>query len=346
MRRALKAACALVALVAIACGDNSTITSIPAGGGRGGALPEQDARSSNGGTPSTDASSAGDSEVSAPSDAAIDTMVYETSLGEVGADAHDAFDAAGSKDGAIVAASCSGGEHPVCIDFEDGRVVAPWTLPASHARVDEGNAAHGRYAMHLFDLHSIPKNGSGQPALYLHTSQMRGIKDVLWGRFYLYMDPGAPVGHGAIVRANDMQTNWHEVGFEANGAAPNRGTTSSPSSGAFFGDWHTGVVGNPEKYERSHATIAQKQWVCVEFYFDGSTPALPRVWGDGTEVVFDDFGGPAQTVQKAVQFVSFDIGIVFYHGGSLTTYEGDTPPYITDEWLDDIALDVKRIGCL
>ena len=26
--------------------------------------------------------------------------------------------------------------------------------------------------------------------------------------------------------------------------------------------------------------------------------------------------------------------------------EGDTAPYLNDEWLDDIALDTTRIGCL
>jgi hypothetical protein len=247
--------------------------------------------------------------------------------------------------GASVSASCAGSSHPLCIDFEDGKVSAPWTLPASNAQVEVGNAAHGKAALHLSNLHSVPKNGSGQPAVYLQT-KLSAWQDVLWGRFYLFMDPGAPVGHGALVRANDSRSNWDEVGFESNGADPTRANDHSPSPGAYFADWHTGAGGNPEKYMRSQRTIPQKTWACVEFYFDGRTPALPKVWGDGSEVVFDDIGGPVTTIQKAVQFDSFEIGIDFYHGGSLTTYEGDTAPYLNDVWLDDIALDTTRIGCL
>jgi hypothetical protein len=44
--------------------------------------------------------------------------------------------------------------------------------------------------------------------------------------------------------------------------------------------------------------------------------------------------------------VSFEIGITLYHGDSLVNYNNDTPPDLTDEWLDDIALDTTRVGCL
>ncbi len=177
--------------------------------------------------------------------------------------------------------------------------------------------------MHLSNLQSHPQ-------LFLHVAQMPGIKDVLWGRYYLYMDPGAPSGHGAIVRTFDMQTNWYEVGFEHN---------------AYLGNWHVLPGGVPEKYMRSTFVIPKASWACVEFFFDGATPDMAKVWSDGTPIVFNDIA-KTPTIMKAVQFTTFDIGIVFYHGTSLTTYEGDTPPAITDMWLDDIALDTKRIGCL
>src|SRR5262245_7432043 len=66
---------------------------------------------------------------------------------------------------------------------------------------------------------------------------------------------------------------------------------------------------------------------CVEFYFDGATPDMAKVWSDGTEVMFTDIA-VTPTIQKAVQFTSFDIGIAFYHGTSLMTYDGNDPPFI------------------
>jgi hypothetical protein len=177
--------------------------------------------------------------------------------------------------------------------------------------------------------------------LYLQTPKMPGIKDVLWGRFYLYMNPAAPLGHGDIVRANDVNTNWYEVGF----AQPGTVSTTNPTTGCYLSDWHTGVSGVPEKGQPSQSVIPAAKYACVEFYFDGATPAVGQVWSDGVEV---QLAAPPATpvVQKAVQFVSFAIGITLYHGDSLVNYNDDTPPDLTDEWLDDIALDTTRIGCL
>jgi hypothetical protein len=127
-----------------------------------------------------------------------------------------------------------------------------------------------------------------------------------------------------------MQTNWYEVGFEHN---------------AYLGNWHVLPRGVPEKYMRSKFVIPKATWACVEFTFDGATPDMAKVWSDGTQVMFDDIA-TTPTIMKAVQFTSFDIGIVFYHGTSLTVYDGNDAPYITDMWLDDIAVDTKRIGCL
>jgi hypothetical protein len=288
----------------------STSGSDGSGAGTGG---------SSGAAPSSDASASGQGNTHSTSDASEDSAGQDAPLGS---------------DGGTVTASCAGTTHPLCIDFEDGKVDPPWTLSANDTAIETGNAAHGRYALHLSKLPS-------HPTLYLQTKQMPGIKDVLWGRFYLYMTPAAPLGHGDIVRANDVNTNWYEVGF----AQPGTVNQANPTTGCYLSDWHTGVSGVPEKGQPSQFVIPPAKYACVEFYFDGATPAVGKVWSDGVEV---QFATPPATpvVQKAVQFVSFAIGITLYHGDSLVSYSGDTPPDLTDEWLDDIALDTTRIGCL
>jgi hypothetical protein len=277
------------------------------------------AGSSGGIAPASDASASGEGNTTPTSDAS------EESSGQ---------DASPGSDGGAVTASCAGTTHPLCIDFEDGKVDPPWTLSANDTAIETGNAAHGRYALHLSNLKS-------HPSLYLQTTKMPGIKDVLWGRFYLYMEPAAPLGHGDIVRANDVNTNWYEVGF----AQPGTVSTTNPTTGCYLSDWHTGVSGVPEKGQPSQTVIPAAKYACVEFYFDGATPSVGQVWSDGVEV---QLAAPPATpiVQKAMQFVSFAIGITLYHGDSLVNYNDDTPPDLTDEWLDDIALDTTRIGCL
>jgi hypothetical protein len=109
------------------------------------------------------------SPVSSENDASS-SGVTATTTDAAAADAQDSS-------GGTVTTSCLGTSHPLCIDFEDGKVDPPWTLPASDAAVETSKAAHGRYALHLSNLHS-------HPTLYLQTPQMPGIKDQLWGRFY------------------------------------------------------------------------------------------------------------------------------------------------------------------
>jgi hypothetical protein len=50
------------------------------------------------------------------------------------------------------------------------------------------------------------------------------------------------------------------------------------------------------------------------------------------EVGYRDFAGP-----------SLDMGP---DGGPNGVYGGSNPPIETDTWIDDLALDVKRIGCI
>ena len=300
-------------------GSSSGGGSAGSGSGASSGGSEAGTAGSSGSVQPNDASASGEGNMQSTSDAS------EESAGQ---------DAPSGSDGGAVSASCAGTTHPLCIDFEDGKVDPPWTLSANDTAIETGNAAHGRYALHLSKLAS-------HPTLYLQTAKMPGIKDVLWGRFYLYMNPAAPLGHGDIVRANDANTNWYEVGFAQAGTV----NQAKPTTGCYLSDWHTGVSGVPEKGQPSQFVIPAAKYACVEFYFDGATPAVGQVWSDGVQVQFAT--PPANpVVQKAVQFVSFAIGITLYHGDSLVSYSGDTPPDLTDEWLDDIALDTTRIGCL
>lgn len=95
----------------------------------------------------------------------------------------------------------------------------------------------------------------------------------------------------------------------------------------------------------SKTPIPKEKWACVEFLFDGSKAAVAQLWADGVEVKFTQTATspPVATVQ---QFKRVDFGPRLYHGTSLSDYSGTTPPVLTDVWIDDIALDSKRIGCV
>jgi hypothetical protein len=182
--------------------------------------------------------------------------------------------------------------------------------------VQQGKAAHGNAAFH------------GPPTTNISTADLGSITNVAWGRFYLHMTPKAPYGHGAMVKFFDQPGrggNWYEVGFEYN---------------ALQGNWH-GPGG--EKYMRTKQLLPD-QWVCVEFFMDGANGAPVQLWMDGVPVVYY-MVAPAPTILPTKKFSLFEIGLQPYHELSTISYGGNAMP-LTDMWLDDIALDTKRIGCI
>ena len=49
---------------------------------------------------------------------------------------------------------------------------------------------------------------------------------------------------------------------------------------------------------------------------------------------------------KVTAFKKIEIGFRPFHSLSLTSYDGQNPPLMTDMWIDDVAFDTKRIGCI
>jgi hypothetical protein len=232
--------------------------------------------------------------------------------GPVGADGGPVDGPNGGEGGPTGAAACADATYPLCMDFEK-LPDAKWTGIGANVQTGTGKAAHGNAAFH------------GPPASRITTTQLGTITNVLWGRFYLHMTPKAPVGHGELVGVFDQAGNWYEVGFEFN---------------ALQGNWH----GNGgEKYMRTKMLLPDR-YVCVEFLFDGETPSAAQLWMDGQPVVYSEVStvkGP----NKATKFTKLEIGFNPYHGLSTVNYEGNTMP-MTDMWIDDIAADSKRIGCI
>jgi hypothetical protein len=218
--------------------------------------------------------------------------------------------------GPTVVAGCSQNSYPLCIDFESGIDKAVWTGGTDGA-VSMADKAHGQYSYHAY------KNAG-----VLTTTKFGRITNVLWSRFYLRMTPGAPGGHGNILGAYEGE-RWYELGWQFNG---------------LMGVWHWPGGENPL---RSHPDIVDK-WYCVESVFDGTKPEMQRWYVDGKEVEYY-MGEPNNKKPDLIQqFTKITIGFTTYAGLGLAKepYGNNDPPVLTDMWLDDIAFDVKRIGCI
>src|SRR5262249_42440626 len=113
--------------------------------------------------------------------------------------------APGQGDGSTAASTCPpGAGYAFCSGFEGSLSETTFKLKAGQA-IETGNAAHGRSALHLTNL----KPHSGQ----MVGGPLGNIKDVMWGRFYFYLDAGAPQGHSAFIYAGDAAGAVWEMGF-------------------------------------------------------------------------------------------------------------------------------------
>jgi hypothetical protein len=270
--------------------------------------------------PTATTSAQGSGGAAAPLDAGVEAGPDATTAGAMSGGSGGAGGSAGSMSeagvdaGPVVLAGCAQNDYPLCLDFEDNSIGAEWTGDGQGS-IQSAQVAHGGYAY----------RGYGGPLL--NTAALEAFTNVMWGRLYLYMSPGAPNGHGALVGVFDQAENWYELGYEFKGLLAN---------------WH-GLGG--ERAIRSHPDIPGDAWVCVEFLFDGATPADAAIWMNGEPVEYympSDFDGPLPVTTFEHLFVGFSP----YHGLSLTDYGGEEPPVLTEMFLDDVAFDTQRIGCI
>jgi hypothetical protein len=225
-------------------------------------------------------------------------------------------DAALGGDGPVATAGCSNNNYPLCIDFENGIDTTIWTGGTASA-ITTVDAAHGTHSYRLYPM------GGG----LLTVKQLGPITNQLWGRFYIHFTPEAPYGHGNILGAYDPSNNWYEIGWQFNG---------------ILGDYHRA---GGERATRSKPILVD-QWYCIESFFDGTMMNMPVWWIDGQEPDYY-MADPGPPPAELTQFAKITVGFTPYAALGLNPPYGSAgPPALNEMYIDDIAFDTKRIGCI
>jgi hypothetical protein len=260
-----------------------------------------------------------------------------TGTGGSTSDAGATRDAAfGEVAGPVTTAGCAGKNYPLCLDFENGIDTTVWT-GGNAAAIETTEVAHGTHAYHLYS-----DNKANPTAGVLTTAKLGTLKDQIWGRFYLHFKPGAPGGHGNLVAASDgiwandnYNGNWYEIGWQFDG---------------IMGVFHPATGG--ERPLRSKPYIVD-QWYCIELFFDGTQKGSPRWWIDGAEAQYYTPNSTTNPTTPATvlipQFKSITVGWKPYAGLGLMLPDQKTiidTRVLNDAWLDDVAFDTQRIGCI
>jgi hypothetical protein len=243
-------------------------------------------------------------------------------------------------DGApLTTAGCANHSYPLCLDFESPVDTSIWSGGNASA-IETTEVAHGTHAYHLYSKAGMPAGG-----VYT-TSKLGALKDQIWGRFYMHFSPGVPGGHGNLIAASDgvwangnYNGNWYEIGWQFDG---------------IMGVFHST---SGERPLRSMPYLMDK-WYCIELFFDGTVKGSPRWWIDGAEAQYYTpqagvccaASNPTTPASVLIpQFKSITVGFTPYAGLGLMLPDQqkivDTR-VLTDAWIDDIAFDTQRIGCI
>jgi len=243
-----------------------------------------------------------------------------------------ALDAGGGAPDAGDGATRTCQQAAFCESFEDVASGSPpspaiWTRTSNDVLVDSTRAAlGGKRSLH------IPPMVSG--AKFIRENKtVATLGPTFYGRVYFWIDR-QPVEKPA--------TLYHWTLLEADdGPSVNAGTALRlgghiEASGTNWLRFNFETHGNPGETGLSdqNLTVSTQRWYCVEFYYSMPNNEA-RFWLDGVEDPNLHWKGPmgAYTFPAAVAWMSF----------GWAEYQVATTPW--EIWIDEIAMDPKKIGC-
>jgi hypothetical protein len=247
-------------------------------------------------------------------------------------------DAAAPLDAAIPvpvdAAAAAGCQHILCEDFEgyqDGDLPDPtrWAQQATKATVSSMLAARGSHkALH------IPPFTKDKVQLR-ETATFPALEKAFYARVFLYVDKQPTetpdrLYHWTLIEASEASDDsGHRVRLGGHIEK-----SVGPTDWLRF-NYETGTADGETGLSDPSSVIEVKKWHCIEVYFDMATSEA-RVWLDDverTKLHWKNNMPGAFTFPAAIKSLSF----------GWVEYQPPRTPW--DVWLDEVAVDSKKIGC-
>jgi hypothetical protein len=305
-----------------ACGGGKTTTGTSASGsgpsgsttasGSGGAGGEGTTSSGSGGTEATGGSDAGVDASDGGRDFSTDTTLF------------------------YGATRCAQANVQLCEDFESGTLdTTTWKVNGDMPVIDGVHAARGSKALH------ITKAGNG--ASYIReTKTFPATNNTYWGRIFAWFDKipttaSMTYAHWTFVAASGtgVQGEIRLSGQLSNGANHFGVGTDSGMSDGGTGDW----TNSDDDPKSSPAAVPTGKWLCIEWMHKGDTNETRFFW-DAAEhpslYTSASMHGGNMNPYDLPQFTNVWMG--------WQEYQTSTEPF--EMWIDEIAIDEARIGCV
>jgi hypothetical protein len=298
--------------------------------------PVDAARGASPADATTDEDALSDAGATADAEVAVDAAVGGGTDASAGDGGRDYSTDRGTFFGA---SRCADAGVQLCEDFESGMInPSIWTVSGTRPVVDTMQAARGTHALH------ITQHGNGLSYIK-ETSTFPEANDTYFGRVFVYfkslpatlpdggmnyahwtMLAGSGTGAPGEIRVSGQLQN----GKNLFGVGTDTGTYDAGS-----GDWTT----SDNDPKGSPSPVPLGQWLCIEWMHKGDTSETQFWW--------DDARHPSLSTTASM------------HGGNANPYllpqfdqvwvgwqEYQTSSEVFELWIDEIAIDSRRIGCV
>ena len=230
---------------------------------------------------------------------------------------------------------CADAGVQLCEDFETGRLdTSVWTPQGTAPVIDGMEHARGARALHI----TLSKNGLSAIS---ERKTFPEPNDAYFGRMFVYFKslptpPGMTYAHWTIVAASGTEVPGEiRVSGQLQQGKNLFGVGTDNQTDAGTGDW-TNSDRDPAGMPRA---VPTGEWICLEWLHKGDT--------SDTQFWWDDAIHPSLTTSRTVhggnsnpyllpQFTSVWFG--------WQEYQTSTEPF--ELWIDEIAIDTRRIGCV
>jgi hypothetical protein len=237
---------------------------------------------------------------------------------------------------------CAAAGVQLCEDFESGMLNAATWMPLISGNgtmpfVDTLQAARGKHALH------IVANGAGQASI-AETKTFPEANDTYFGRAFYYFSslptsPPQAFAHFDVVAAIGTGVKGETKVFGMTNRMTNNLVfgVGTDAMGDLGGTHEVSILDNDPPGAAKPIPI--KQWVCLEWMHKGDTKET-RLWVDATEhpslATSTTMNGAGGKLYALPQFTQVAIGWHEWQASALKF----------ELWVDEIAIDKERIGCV
>jgi hypothetical protein len=239
------------------------------------------------------------------------------------------------------ASRCADAHVQLCEDFESGALdPSIWTVTGVTPTVDGQQAARGQRALHV--------QVTGKGSSYIsETRTFPAANNSYFGRMFVYFqslptpDTGFGYAHWTFAAASGtgVKGEVRLSGQLQNGVNLFGVGTDSLDDPNGTGDWT-----NPDQDPGPNGTptpVPTGQWLCIEWMHDGAHNQT-RFWWDGVE--HPSLATTPTTPHQGNAGVPFTLPTFTNLWVGWYEYQVTTEPF--ELWIDEVAIDQARIGCV